>query len=206
MVVIGLTGGIGTGKSAVSQILRDLGAAFIDADKLGHEAYQPHTAAWQEVVETFGQEVLQPSGEVDRKKLGAIVFSDPAELAKLNAIMHPKMAEMAKQEIQRLETQGARVVVLEAAVLIEANWTPLVDEVWVTVAPEDAVVQRIQARNGLPEEAIRSRIRSQLSQEERIRYAQAAINNDGDLVALRQQVEGLWETRIQERVKVDGPH
>ena len=206
MFVIGLTGGIGTGKSLVSQVLQELGAGLIDADKLGHQAYQPHSTSWNEVVAAFGTEITLPDGEIDRRKLGSIVFGDVSKLALLNAIMHPKIAEMAQTEIGCFESQGFSIVVLEAAVLIEANWMSLVSEVWVTIAPEESVISRIQVRNDLPEEAIRSRIKSQLSQEERAAYAHVVINNDKDKIALREQVESLWKTRIEEKVEINGQH
>ena len=206
MFVIGLTGGIGTGKSLVSQILQEFGAGLIDADELGHQAYQPHSTPWNEVVAAFGTEVTLPDGAIDRKKLGSIVFGDASKLALLNAIMHPKIAGMAQAEIGRLKMQGFSVAVLEAAVLIEANWMSLVSEVWITIAPEELVIRRIQIRNNLPEEAIRSRIRSQLSQEERVAYAHVVISNDKDEHALREQVESLWKTRIEEKVKIDGQY
>lgn len=205
MVVIGLTGGIGTGKSVVAGFLRELGAAHIDADRLGHEAYQPGTPGWREVVAVFGEQVLQPNGEVDRKKLGALVFNDPSQLARLNAILHPLIYQMAQQRIQQLQSQGHHVIVLEAAVLIEAGWTPLVDEVWVTVADEAAVVRRVQERNGLPEEAIRARIRAQLPPEDRLRHATVVINNSGSAEELRQQVLRLWNQRIVSKVKAHDP-
>ncbi|MQF83077.1 dephospho-CoA kinase [SAR202 cluster bacterium AD-802-E10_MRT_200m] len=204
--VIGLTGGIGTGKSLVSQFLQGLGAGLIDADKLGHQAYRPHSTAWDQVVAAFGTQITLPDEEIDRKKLGSIVFADTSKLDLLNAIMHPKIAEMAKVEIDNLKTQNFPVAVLEAAVLIEANWMSLVDEVWVTIAPEELVVQRIQIRNKLSEEAIRSRVKSQLPQEERIAYAHVVINNDKDEHALREQIKLLWETRIEEKVKINGQY
>ncbi len=163
MKVIGLTGGIGTGKSIVSQFLAELGAVIIDADKAGHEAFKPNTEAWHEVVAAFGRQILAPSGEVDRKKLGEIVFSNPESLLQLNKIMHPQMRNMIKAQIEEYRRQGVDVVVLEAAILIEANWTPLVDEVWVTLAPESAVLKRLREQRGLEEKQTLARIRSQLS-------------------------------------------
>lgn len=193
MKVIGLTGGIGSGKSTVSQFLRELGAALIDADKAGHEAYQPNTETWREVVAAFGEQILTPDGEIDRKKLGGIVFSSPESLARLNWIMHPRMYEMMKAQIEEYRQRGVDVVVLEAAILLEAGWTPLVDEVWVTVAPESTVVERTRERTGLPEEQILARIRSQMSSEERAKHADVVINNDGTQDELKAKVKELWE-------------
>lgn len=193
MKVIGLTGGIGSGKSTVSQFLSELGANVLDADKVGHQCYQQGTEAWKDVVDAFGKEVVAPDGSIDRKKLGAIVFGDPEALIRLNQIMHPRMYDMMADQIEECRLGGVEVVVLEAAVLFEANWTPLVDEIWVTVASEPTVVQRVRERTGLPEEQIRSRIRSQLSNEERKEKADLVISNDGGLDELREKIEELWE-------------
>ncbi len=192
MKVIGLTGGIGSGKSTVSQLLSELGANVLDADKVGHQCYQPGTEAWKDVVDAFGEGIVAPDGSIDRKKLGAIVFGDPEALIRLNQIMHPRMYDMMADQIEECRLGGVEVVVLEAAVLFEANWTPLVDEIWVTVASEPTVVNRVKERTGLTEEQIRSRIRSQLSVEERTENADLVINNDGSLDELRSKVEELW--------------
>ena len=202
MRVIGLTGGIGTGKSLVAHMLGELGAEIIDADRIAHEAYTPHTPVWKEVVEAFGEDILQPSGEIDRKRLGSIVFSDPNELARLNSIMHPRMAEMIHQKVQQLESEGAETVVVEAAVLVEAGWDklPWVDEVWVTKSDEEQVVQRIKERNNLPDEEIRKRIGSQLPFEERSRNAQVVVDNSGAIDDLKQAVESIWESRVKGKV------
>jgi len=193
MKVIGLTGGIGSGKSTVSRFLGEMGAVVLDADKVGHQAYQPGTETWKELVAAFGEDIVAPDSTIDRRKLGAIVFADPEVLARLNRIMHPRMFDMMKARIEEYRGQGTEVVVLEAAILLEANWTPLVDEVWVTVASESTVVQRTRERTGLPEEQIKARIRSQLSNEERSQQAKVVITNDGDLEELRVKVEELWQ-------------
>ena len=193
MKVIGLTGGIGSGKSTVSQCLAELGAVVIDADKVGHEAFKPDTEAWHEVVATFGQQVVAPSGEIDRKKLGETVFGDPESLARLNRIMHPKMYDMMAAQVEEYRRQGVDVVVIEAAVLLEANWTPLVDEVWVTVAAEAAVLERLKAQRGMEAEQTLARIRSQLTTEERIKQADVVISNDGELDEARAKVKELWQ-------------
>jgi dephospho-CoA kinase len=192
MKVIGLTGGIGSGKSTVAQFLAELGAVVIDADKVGHEAFKPATPAWNDVVAAFGKEVIAENGEVDRKKLGAIVFGSPEALQKLNRIMHSRMREMVREQIEEYRRQGVDVVVLEAPVLIEANWTPLVDEVWVTLASESEVVRRLKEKRGLEEEQILARIHSQISSEERMKHASVVINNDGDLDEMKKKVKELW--------------
>ena len=196
MFVIGLTGGIGTGKTQVSNMLEELGAAIINADLLGHEAYRPHTEAWQEVVEAFGKNILAPQGEVDRQKLGAIVFSDPEALSRLNSIMHPRIYRMVEERIAGSEKNGRDVVVVEAALLVEAGWTPLVSEVWVTISSEDRVILRVKGRADLDEEAIRARLRSQMPQSERMNHADAVIDNNGSLENLRDQVRQLWNSRV----------
>ncbi|MBI2847261.1 MAG: dephospho-CoA kinase [Chloroflexi bacterium] len=199
MIVVGLTGGIGTGKSSVSKMLSELGAFVLDADAVGHEIYKKGTEGWQEVVRAFGREVLLPDGEVDRKKLGKVVFSDPKELAKLNGIAHPRMKEVMRQRLEALRGDGVQVVVLEAAILIEAGWTSLVDEVWVVVASEAEIVRRLGARSGLSEEEVKARLRSQFSDEERRKHADVLIENDSDLEELHRKVEELWNKRIKRR-------
>ncbi|MEE9325506.1 MAG: dephospho-CoA kinase [Dehalococcoidia bacterium] len=197
MIVIGLTGGIGSGKTTVSQILSNMGAVVLDADKIGHELYSPHTETWHLVVGAFGEDILQPSGEIDRRKLGKVVFSDPRALARLNRIMHPRMYDIVKEKIEDEGRKGTKVMVVEAAILLEAHWTPLVDQVWVVQAPEDVVIQRLRDKNGFSEEQARNRIRSQLSPQERAKQADVIINNDGDLSAVRSNVEALWEKHIK---------
>ena len=199
MITIGLSGGIGSGKTEASRILQEMGAEVISADQVGHQAYEPHTDAWKQVVETFGDDILQPDGQIDRRKLGGIVFSNPGEMAKLNAIMHPRMHTMMEEHLRELKAKGAQVAVLEAAILVEAGWISLVDEVWMLEAPEEVAVERIQQRNGLPEEEIRKRLRSQLSNEERAGYAGEVIENTGDLEALRLRLKELWNSRLQGR-------
>jgi dephospho-CoA kinase len=200
MIVIGLTGGIGTGKSEVARILQGLGAVVINADQVGHEAYKPHSEAWQEVVKTFGEEILQPNGEIDRKRLGGLVFSDPEQLAKLNRVMHPRMAQMVAHHIEYLRGQGVQVVVVEAALLFEAGWDVLVDEVWSTDSPIDSIIQRLRARNGLSEAEIKKRISSQMSKEERLERSDVIIGNAGDMASLESTVQSLWDSRVKEKV------
>jgi len=192
MKVIGLAGGIGSGKSTVSQFLAELGAVIVDADKAGHEAFKPGTEAWREVVAAFGRQILTPDGDIDRRKLGKIVFNDSESLLWLNQIMHHRMYDMVKAQIEEYRREGVEVIVLEAPLLVEASWTSLVDEVWVTVAPESTVLRRLKERIGLSEQESLARIRSQLSSAERIRHADVVINNDSGLDELKAKVKELW--------------
>ena len=200
MLTIGLTGGIGTGKSVVANLLVQQGASIIDADRLGHEAYTPHSEAWEAVVAAFGTDILTSEGEIDRRKLGGIVFADETQLERLNGIMHPLMAKMVEHRKAAFDTGGVAVTVVEAAVLFEAGWDSLVDEVWTTHASESTVVQRLFERNGLDEAEARKRINSQMSATERNRRSDVVVDNSGDLTALEQTVKNLWKTRIKGKV------
>ena len=192
MKVIGLTGGIGSGKSTVSQFLAELGATIIDADKIGHEVLKPDTEVWREVVVTFGKQIVAANGTIDRKNLGAIVFSNPEARAQLNQIMHPRIYEMVKAQLAEYQRQGTNVVVVEAPLLVEADWTLLVDEVWVTTAAEDIVLKRLRERTGLSKAESQARIRAQLPSEEKIKSADVVIDTDCDLDELKAKVRELW--------------
>ena len=193
MNVIGLTGGIGSGKSTVSQFLAELGAVILDADKVGHKAFKPATELWREVVAAFGRQIVTPGGNIDRKKLGEIVFGNPESLSRLNQIMHPRIYERVKAQIEDYRQQGVAVVVLEAPLLVEAGWTSLADEVWVTVASEATVLKRLKGRMGLSEEESLARLRSQLPSEERINQADVVIDTECDLDEVRAKVRELWK-------------
>lgn len=196
MLVIGLTGSIGTGKSEAARQLEMLGASIISADQVGHEAYTPNTEAWEQVVAAFGYDILQGDKEIDRRKLGAIVFSDSSQLDKLNAIMHPRMARMVSDKIEVLRGQGVKVVVVEAALLFEAGWDTLVEEVWVTDSSEDIVVGRLEERNGLSEEEAKKRINSQMDRAERIERSDFVIDNSSDMAGLESAIKELWDRRV----------
>ena len=196
MLVIGLTGSIGTGKSEAARQLEILGASIISADQVGHEAYTPNTEAWEQVVAAFGDDILQDDKDIDRRKLGAIVFSDPSQLEKLNAIMHPRMARMVSDKIEVLRGQGVKVVVVEAALLFEAGWDTLVEEVWVTDSSEDIVVGRLKERNGLSEEEAKKRINSQMNRAERIERSDFLIDNSSDMAGLESAIKELWDRRV----------
>jgi len=191
-IVIGLTGGICSGKSTVCGFLADLGADILSADEIGHQAYEPSQAAWRMVVDAFGDDIVREDGQIDRQKLGEIVFHDPEARARLNQIMHPVMHQIAQDRIEELKRKGSGVIVLEAPLLIEANWLDLVDRVWVVTAGEQEVIRRCSSRSDLSEAQARARIASQLPMSERLKYADQVVSTDGTLEEVRSRVLQLW--------------
>ncbi len=193
MITIGLTGGIASGKSTVSAMLRELGAHVIDADQVGHAVYEPGAPAWVQLVQAFGREIVGEDGRIDRKKLGPIVFADPARLQTLNSIVHPLMRKMMEDRLEALRQEGiTTIAVIEAAILIEGGWASLVDEIWVTAVPESVALERLVGRNGLTPEQAEARIRSQMGNEERKQYALRVIDTAGSLEDVQLQVNVLW--------------
>jgi dephospho-CoA kinase len=197
MLTIGLTGGIGSGKSTVARILGELGAPVIDADKVGHAIYEPGGPAYAEVVAAFGGEILAPDRTIDRRKLGPIVFADPAALKRLNSIVHPKMFARMREMVGAMRAAGERrPIVIEAAILIEANWQPLFDEIWLVVASRERVVERVERDRAMKPEQIEARIKAQLSADERRKYATIVVINDGTIDELRAKVTELWRVVV----------
>jgi dephospho-CoA kinase len=192
--VIGLTGGIGVGKSTVREILEALGAAVIDADKVGHQIYLPDLPAWREIVDAFGAEILNADRTINRQALGKRVFADPQALRTLNGIVHPKMFDRMLELIAEMRSHGRmKAIVVEAAVLIEANWMALVDQLWLVVASEAAVIERLAKQRHLSPEQVGARIAAQLPDDERRQHADMVIRNDGSLEDVRQAVQQAWD-------------
>ena len=196
MLKIGLTGGIGTGKSSVTEAFQSLGAAVINADLLGHDAYLPGTIGFEEVVTEFGQEIVGSDGQIDRKKLGPIVFSDSSKMDRLNEIMHPLIRDLIEERLVTLESNQNKVAVVEAAILIEAGWKSLFDEIWVVISDPEAVINRLGVRNGLSREDAVKRIDSQMSNDERIEHGDVVVENTGSMEDLQTRVNSLWAKRI----------
>ena len=198
--VIGLTGGIGSGKSLVAGLLGEHGAAVIDADTAAHEVYRPQSDGWHAVVAAFGDRVVDGDGAISRARLGRIVFSDAAARRRLNAIVHPRVRTMLTERIAQARRGGARVVVVEVPLLVEAlrangGWTRTYDEIWVVTAPASVVTERLLAR-GMAEARIRAVMESQASAEERLRYADVVIDNSSGIDRLRERVAALWAERL----------
>ena len=194
VTILGITGGIGSGKSTASQILGELGAFVIDADIVGHKIYQPDTPAWREIVDTFGVEVVASDRTIDRTKLGPVVFSAPEKLAALNKIMHGKIYAYIQGQIDYMRDHDPnRVIAVEAAILLEARWHSLVETLWVVVASEEVVINRLQTYKNMSEAQARARINAQMTNDERIAQADQVIWNNDGLPELRQAVEASWQ-------------
>lgn len=192
MHVIGLTGGIASGKSTVTAFFRNHDVPVIDADLLGHRTYEPGTDTFAAVISTFGKDLVAADGTIDRRVLGGKVFGKPEELKRLTDIVWPGIRRLASEELAEFETAGNSLAVLEAAVLFEAGWEDLCDEIWVVVVEPDLAVERLASRNGLDPEAARARINSQLSNAERLSRAGIVIENNSTLDALNGRIEEAW--------------
>jgi dephospho-CoA kinase len=189
-LLIGLTGNIGTGKSTVAGMLAELGAGTIDADKVAHEVMQAGTPAHARIVEAFGSEVVGHDGEIDRARLGALVFADPAALARLEATVHPATMEVIHR---RINATPADVVVVEAIKLIEVGMADACDSVWVTTCRPDQQIHRIMGGRGLSRAEAQRRVQAQPPQEEKVARADVVIDTSGALSRTRAQVRAAWE-------------
>jgi dephospho-CoA kinase len=190
VLLVGLTGGIGSGKSTVSAMLAERGAEIIDADRIAREVVLPGTHAWCKIRDHFGPEVLLADGHIDRAALAGKVFDDPAKLALLNQITHPEIFARIADRLEELH--GRRVVVvLDAALLLEAGLAQRVDMLIVTHSPKELRVERLEAR-GLGADQAKARMASQLSDEERLAKADLVIDNSGTFEDLVEQVDDAW--------------
>lgn len=193
MKVICLTGGLASGKSTATKYLQARGAQVIDADKLGHLAYEPGTQAYLQVIAAFGDDIVQDDSHIDRKLLGGKVFAQPGALKQLTDIVWPAIRRLAELELAGFDAAYPdSVVVLEAAVLFEAGWEDLGDEVWVVTVDREVAISRAMARDGFPREAVEQRLNAQLSNAERVSRADVVIDNSGDQTQLEQQLAKHW--------------
>jgi dephospho-CoA kinase len=191
VLLVGLTGGIGSGKSTVSAMLAERGAEIIDADHIAREVVMPGTAAWCKIRDHFGPGVLFSDGSIDRQALADIVFGDPGKLALLNEITHPAIFQRMADRLEAARDRDV-IVVLDAALLIETGLARRVDVLVVTHSPKEIQTERLTA-NGMPAEHADARIASQLAPEERLARADIVIDNSGSLEDLGRQVDEVWK-------------
>lgn len=194
MTVIGLTGGIASGKSTVTALLKEKGAAIIDADKIAREIMSKGEPAWFEVLNYFGDEILNNDrSDIDRKKLAHIVFSDKAKLEVLNNITHPKIIEEIKRQVEEYKKAGKKIIVIDAALLIETGLDKIADEVWVVAANEDIQLQRLMAREkDITKDEALKRIKSQMPLAEKLKFADRVIDNNSSIEETKKQVDKMW--------------
>lgn len=191
MLSVGLTGGIGAGKSEVSRLLAGLGAVIVDADQIAREVVEPGTEGHAAVVAEFGEGVLLPDGAIDRPALGRVVFADPERLAALNAIVHPLVGERSAQ-LQRAAPEDA-VIIHDVPLLVENGLAPLYDLVVVVDADPRTQLDRLVRLRGMDEQEARSRMAAQATREQRLAAADLVIDNDGPLEDLEARVRRVWE-------------
>lgn len=198
MKIIGLTGGIASGKSTVSQILKELGCIIIDADKIARKVVEPGEATLQNIVKEFGPIVLSSDGTLNRKALGNIVFKDPAKLKALNSIIHPEIKRVILKEIQKIrEVKSDSTVIFDAAVLLESGMDELVDEVWLVYVDYGTQLKRLMERDAIDEAQADARIKSQMPVEDKIRRSDRIIDNTKDILFTKQQVREMINPTIE---------
>lgn len=191
--IIGLTGNIGSGKSLAAGLLKEMGAAVIDADALSRQVMEPGLPAHAEIRASFGSNYLLPNGEVDRKKLGKLIFNDKEARARLNGITHPRIREQAVRRVETYIKQGYAMIVLEAALLLESNdYGSLLDEIWLVTAPPEQIYDRLSARDALTVAEAKARLSAQMPVEKQAELADRVIANDGDIESLRAKMDALY--------------
>lgn len=193
MTVIGLTGNIGSGKTTVGRILEgEMGCVCLNADYIGRLVAEPGGEAYDELKACFGADYFLPDGSLNRPKLAALVFNDKAALSRLNAITHPAVKRYLRREIDRLAADAARVIVVEAALLVEADYLDLLDELWLVWADDDVRLPRVMARDNATAEQAKSRMDNQMPQDEKAKYAKRILHNNSDEESLRREVAAVW--------------
>jgi len=194
MLVIGLTGGVASGKTTVSEVLREEGAILIDADQIARELVQPQTPAWQELVRVFGNEILDRDGSIHRQKLASLIFSNPRRRSLLNRILHPRIKEEISRRLKGIQQKDPEaIVVIDAPLLIETGGHREMDKVIVVVSTETQQIERLRRRNQLSEEQARAMLSSQMSLEEKTTVADYVICNEGSPEETRQKAKNVFK-------------
>lgn len=192
MHIIGLTGGIASGKSTVSGMLAQLGAYIINIDKIAHAVIMPNQPAWSDIVAHFGNEILLPDGRINREVLGEKIFKDKAERQCLERITHPRIEEQVHQYITQAKQAGERVAVLDVPLLFEVGWGKMVDSIWVVYVDTKVQITRLIARNQLTHVQAMDRINAQMSLADKVKHADVVIDNNLDIEHTRKQVIMAW--------------
>lgn len=196
---IGLTGGIATGKSTVSRMLQQRGAAIVDADQVAREVVEPHTPGWRRVRERFGEQILRPDGSLDRRALREVVFREPRARRDLNDILHPLIRRRMLEKAERLERErSGGIIVFDIPLLYESKLTHWVQKVVVVYVPEFVQIRRLMNREGIGEEEALRMIRAQIPIEEKKRMADFLIDNSGSWEETERQVDHLWRCLTSE--------
>ncbi len=204
MIHIGLTGGIGSGKSTVTGLFRKRGAHIIDLDLLAHQVEQPGGSAWQGIVEYFGRGILDTEGRIDREALGRIVFRDSVKREALNRIVHPAVFDEWRRRIDDIgRGDGQAIVISDVPLLIEVGGHEKMDIVILVYAPPGVQIERIMKRNGYTEEEARDRLRSQMPLAEKIPFADFVIHNEGALEETEAAVEKIWKELLKKGASPD---
>ncbi len=199
MQVIGLTGGIASGKSTAARTLAELGARIVDADQVAREIVAPGQPALAEIVRAFGRDMLLPDGTLDRKKLGALVFADADKRRMLNAITHPRIGMETQARLQKLRDEGVPVVIYEAALLVENGVHKALDGLIVVACDEATQLERLVDRDGFTEAEARARIAAQGPQAEKIAAATWVVDTSGPLAETKKQLARVWEEILSRR-------
>jgi dephospho-CoA kinase len=187
-LIIGLTGGIASGKSTVSKMLEELGLAVVDADKIAHQVVEVGKPAYKEIIRAFGERILQPDLSINRQELGAIIFNDKQKREMLNSIVHPEVRREMLRQADRYLKEGARAVILDIPLLFESNLTHMVQKTILVYVDEDIQLERLIARNGYTEDEARARISSQLPLAQKKLLADVVLDNNGSIENTRKQL------------------
>ena len=203
MLRVGLTGGIATGKSTVGAMFVELGCHLIESDQITHQLFEPGQAVHAAVVKQFGNRILAPDGTIDRRILGDIVFKDPQARAKLNSLVHPAIIQRQQEWLNDMEAQDPHgIAIVDAALMIEVGTYKNYDKVIVVTCSPEIQRERLRSRSALSEEKIESRIRSQMPNEEKTKYADFVIDNSGSVESTRVQVETVYQ-QLRRAVTID---
>ncbi|MCK8828534.1 dephospho-CoA kinase [Natroniella acetigena] len=188
---IGLTGGIASGKSTVADYLKELGATVLDADKIAHRLMEPQQKAWRKVVEYFGEEILLPNKQINRNKLGEIIFNNPSAKEKLDQLTHPIIIKEIKERLKELE-EKKKIIIVEVPLLIEAGMIELFEEIWLVYLPKELQIERLMARNDFDYQTAVTRVESQMPLAEKRAFADLIINNNVTEKELKKELKQLW--------------